>query len=323
MSDSTIDTKAIVKADRLVKRYPKPGSKSEHFLAVDGVSLAIEAGEVFGILGPNGAGKTTTLEMLEGLTDIDGGDASIAGIDVKTAPHKVKQIIGVQLQANEYFDHLTLSDLLRLFSRLFHRDADPIALLERVQLADKAEAKPAALSGGQKQRFSIASALVNEPKVLFLDEPTTGLDPQSRRQLWQLVERLKASGRTIVLTTHYMEEADRLCDRVAIVDHGQVIALGTPRSLTRSLGAEQVVEVELSGDDGVGDSVFAGTAGVRHARRLGHTWTLQVSAAHEAVPAILATLGEARLSLTELRTHAPTLEDVFVSLTGRHLRENA
>ena len=232
----------IVEAEKLVKRYPKPGSKNEHFLAVDGVTLAIEQGEVFGILGPNGAGKTTTLEMIEGLTDIDAGEARIAGLDVKTEPHKVKEIIGVQLQANESFDHLTLSDLLRLFSRLFHRDDDPVALLERVQLADKAESKPAALSGGQRQRFSIASALVNEPKVLFLDEPTTGLDPQAKRNLWKLVESLNASGMTVVLTTHNMEEAEHLCGRIAIMDHGRLIAEGTPAGLIRQYAPEPPVQ---------------------------------------------------------------------------------
>jgi len=221
----------IVQASQLVKRYPKPGRKSELFLAVDGVSLAIEAGEVFGILGPNGAGKTTTLEMIEGLTDIDSGEAFVDGIDVRTSPEEVKRIIGVQLQANEYFDHLTLADLLRLFSRLFHRAGDPVALLARVDLEEKAEAKPAALSGGQKQRFSIASALVNEPKVLFLDEPTTGLDPQAKRNLWKLVESLNSAGMTIVLTTHNMEEAEHLCGRIAIMDHGRIIAEGSPASL--------------------------------------------------------------------------------------------
>jgi ABC-2 type transport system ATP-binding protein len=221
----------IVQADSLIKHYPKPGSKSEHFRAVDGVSLAIEPGEVFGILGPNGAGKTTTLEMLEGLTDIDSGEAFIDGLSVRQQPSKVKEIIGVQLQANEYFDHLTLSDLLRLFSRLFQRAADPTALLARVNLEEKAEAKPASLSGGQKQRFSIASALVNDPKVLFLDEPTTGLDPQAKRNIWRLVEELNRGGMTIVLTTHNMEEAEHLCDRLAIMDHGKIIAEGSPRNL--------------------------------------------------------------------------------------------
>jgi ABC-2 type transport system ATP-binding protein len=221
----------IVEAKELVKRYPKPGSTKEHFSAVDGVSLAIGKGEVFGILGPNGAGKTTTLEMIEGLTDIDSGEAFVDGISVIREPNRVKEIIGVQLQANEYFDHLTLADLLRLFSRLFGRDDDPKALLARVALEDKAEAKPAALSGGQKQRFSIASALVNEPKVLFLDEPTTGLDPQAKRNLWKLVEQLNSAGMTVVLTTHNMEEAEHLCDRIAIMDHGRIIAEGTPQDL--------------------------------------------------------------------------------------------
>jgi ABC-2 type transport system ATP-binding protein len=221
----------IVRAENLVKKYLKPGSKSEFFHAVDGVSLDIEAGEIYGILGPNGAGKTTSLEMLEGLTDIDAGDAYIGGIDVQKHPEQVKQIIGVQLQANEYFDHLTLADLLRLFSDLFQREDDPLVLLAKVNLEDKAQAKPAALSGGQKQRFSIASALVNEPKVLFLDEPTTGLDPQAKRNIWSLVENLNGAGMTIVLTTHNMEEAEHLCNRIAIMDHGKVIAEGSPQDL--------------------------------------------------------------------------------------------
>ena len=228
----------IVQATNLVKKYPKPGNKSELFHAVDGVSLAIEAGRVFGILGPNGAGKTTTLEMLEGLTDIDSGEATIGGIDVARHPHKVKEIIGVQLQANEYFDHLTLSDLLTLFSRLFHQDNDPVALLARVHLEDKAHAKPAALSGGQKQRFSIASALVNDPKVLFLDEPTTGLDPQAKHNLWSLVEKLNSAGMTIVLTTHNMEEAEHLCDEIAIMDHGKIVAEGSPKDLIMKYAPE-------------------------------------------------------------------------------------
>ena len=228
----------IVQADQLVKRYRKPGSRSEHFFAVDGVSLAIESGEVFGILGPNGAGKTTTLEMLEGLTDIDGGAATIDGIDVSKAPSRVKEIIGVQLQSNEYFDHLTLAELLRLFGRLFNREIDTSALLERVGLEEKAAAKPAQLSGGQKQRFSIASALVNDPKVLFLDEPTTGLDPQAKRNLWKLVEELNGAGKTIVLTTHNMEEAEHLCNRLAIMDHGKIIAEGTPEDLIRQYAPE-------------------------------------------------------------------------------------
>jgi ABC-2 type transport system ATP-binding protein len=202
---------SIVRASGLVKKYPKPGSKSEFFHAVDGVSLEIAAGEIYGILGPNGAGKTTSLEMLEGLNDIDAGEAFIDGIDVKTQPQKVKQIIGVQLQANEYFDHLTLADLLRLFSNLFHRDEDPKTLLARVNLEDKIHAKPSALSGGQKQRFSIASALVNEPKVLFLDEPTTGLDPQAKHNIWKLVRSLKDKCTYITLCQQSLRQLIDCC----------------------------------------------------------------------------------------------------------------
>ena len=198
---------------------------------MDGISFSIKIGEIYGLLGPNGAGKTSTLEMLEGLNDIDGGSASIDGLDVSTRTHEVKKIIGVQLQANEYFDRMSLSELLVLFGKLYAQSPNPIELLKRVNLEDKASAKPAELSGGQKQRFSIACALVNDPKVLFLDEPTTGLDPQAKRNLWQLVRDLNDSGMTIVLTTHNMEEAEYLCDRIAIMDQGKIIAEDTPQNL--------------------------------------------------------------------------------------------
>ena len=221
----------IIEIENLTKQYPLPDNKAESFYAVNGISLHIDRGEIFGILGPNGAGKTTTLEMLEGLNDIDSGHANIDGIDVKSHPFKVKEIIGVQLQANEYFDNLSLTELLVLFGKLYSRNIDPDALLGKVNLLEKAQAKPENLSGGQKQRFSIACALVNEPKVLFLDEPTTGLDPQAKRNLWDLVRELNESGMTIVLTTHNMEEAETLCQRLAIMDHGKVVAEGTPQEL--------------------------------------------------------------------------------------------
>lgn len=221
----------IISISDLVKKYPLPDNKSETFFAVNGISLSIEEGEIYGILGPNGAGKTTTLEMVEGLTDIDSGTATIAGVDVQQHPYKIKTMIGVQLQANEYFDNVSLRELLKLFGKLYDRDIDPLELLDKVNLRDKADAKPDNLSGGQKQRFSIACALVNDPKVLFLDEPTTGLDPQAKHNLWDLVRELNQSGMTIVLTTHNMEEAEILCQRIAIMDHGNVIAQGTPQQL--------------------------------------------------------------------------------------------
>ncbi len=221
----------IIQTRGLTKRYPKPENKAESFKAVDGLSLSIEEGEIYGILGPNGAGKTTTLEMLEGLTDIDEGEAFIDGINVQTHPFEVKQIIGVQLQASEYFDKLSLTELLGLFCALYHRPADAEQLLARVDLTGKARARPADLSGGQKQRFSIACALANEPKVLFLDEPTTGLDPQAKHNLWDLAGELNGNGITIVLTTHNMDEAESLCQRIAIMDHGKIIAEDTPQNL--------------------------------------------------------------------------------------------
>ena len=203
--------------------------------AVDGVSFEIEEGEVFGILGPNGAGKTTTLEMIEGMRTIDSGSAIVDGIDVQRDPRAVKARIGIQLQASSFFDELNLVELLELFGHLYDREVDASALLADVELTEKARSQVRTLSGGQKQRFSIASALVNDPRVLFLDEPTTGLDPQARRHLWGLVRQIRDRGHTVVLTTHYMEEAEELCDRVAIMDRGVIVALDAPDKLVDAL----------------------------------------------------------------------------------------
>jgi ABC-2 type transport system ATP-binding protein len=218
----------IIVARDLRKRY---GSLQ----AVDGVSFEVAEGEVFGILGPNGAGKTTTLEMIEGMRPIDSGSAVVDGIDVSTDPRGVKARIGIQLQASSFFDELNLVELLNLFGHLYDREVDAMALLAQVELTEKARSQVRTLSGGQKQRFSIASALVNEPRVLFLDEPTTGLDPQARRHLWGLVRDISAQGHTVVLTTHYMEEAEELCDRVAIMDRGRIVALDPPERLVDAL----------------------------------------------------------------------------------------
>jgi ABC-2 type transport system ATP-binding protein len=203
--------------------------------AVDGVSFEIAEGEVFGILGPNGAGKTTTLEMIEGMRPIDSGSAVVDGIDVSRDPRGVKARIGIQLQASSFFDELNLVELLELFGHLYDREVDAAALLAQVELSEKARSQVRTLSGGQKQRFSIAAALVNEPRVLFLDEPTTGLDPQARHHLWTLVRQIRDRGHTVVLTTHYMEEAEELCDRVAIMDRGVIVALDAPLRLVDAL----------------------------------------------------------------------------------------
>ena len=237
----------IIKATNLEKHYPNPENPLVTFAAVNDVSLDIEPEEIFGLLGPNGAGKTTTLEMIEGLTSIDKGNVFIDDIDVRKQPYAVKKIIGVQLQSNEYFDRLNLSDLLLLFASLYATSIDPKALLAKVNLENKIKAKPDDLSGGQKQRFSIACALVNNPKILFLDEPTTGLDPQAKRNLWNLAKTLNAEGVTIVLTTHNMEEAEYLCDRIAIMDQGSIIAQDTPQQLILDYAPEPP-EIPLRGN---------------------------------------------------------------------------
>jgi ABC-2 type transport system ATP-binding protein len=238
---------SIIEATNLEKHYPCPEKSGETFAAVNNINLSINTGEIFGLLGPNGAGKTTTLEMLEGLCVIDGGDVLVDNIEVKKNPYQVKKIIGVQLQSNEYFDRLNLCDLLILFANLYSTSIEPKALLAKVNLEDKLFALPDDLSGGQKQRFSIACALVNNPKILFLDEPTTGLDPQAKRNLWTLAKDLNDEGMTIVLTTHNMEEAEYLCDRIAIMDKGSIIALDTPQQLILDY-APQPQEIPLHGN---------------------------------------------------------------------------
>jgi ABC-2 type transport system ATP-binding protein len=225
---TTSSATSIISARDLRKRYGA-------LQAVDGVGFEVAEGEVFGILGPNGAGKTTTLEMIEGMRTIDSGSAIVDGIDVSRDPRAVKARIGIQLQASSFFDELNLVELLELFGHLYGRQVDAAKLLADVELTDKARSQVRTLSGGQKQRFSIAAALVNDPRVLFLDEPTTGLDPQARHHLWGLVRQIRERGHTVVLTTHYMEEAEELCDRVAIMDRGRIIALDTPAKLVGSL----------------------------------------------------------------------------------------
>lgn len=218
----------IITVKNLTKKY---GEKT----TVKGISFTVKEGEVFGILGPNGAGKTTTLEMIEALRPIDGGSVMLDGLDVQKRPSDVKKIIGIQLQSTAFFDKLTLKEQLRMFNSLYDSHSDPDVLLAEVQLTDKAKSYVENLSGGQRQRFSIAAALVNQPRVLFLDEPTTGLDPQARRNLWELIQQIKEKGITVVLTTHYMDEAELLCDRIAIMDNGEIVTINTPENLVKEL----------------------------------------------------------------------------------------
>ncbi len=299
----------------LVKRYAD-------VVAVDQLDLQVEMGECFGLLGPNGAGKTTTIEILEGLLAPDAGDVEVLGLRWASDEHALRERLGIQLQETQFSDKLSVEEIVRMFRSFYAQGRTVDETLALVELESKRDAWFSKLSGGQKQRLALACALVGAPDLLFLDEPTTGLDPQSRRQLWALLEQFKASGGTSLLTTHYMDEAEVLCDRVAIVDKGKVIALGTPRELIRSLGAEHVVEFSMNRSDlAPPDAVLRALPGVQDVRRDGETWSLSASEIHLAVPALLDALGDQRNHLTHLTTHSATLEDVFVALTGRHLRD--
>jgi ABC-2 type transport system ATP-binding protein len=292
-------------------------------VAVDGLDLTVAAGECFGLLGPNGAGKTTTIEICEGLTAPDEGIVEVLGRRWDDDEQALRQRLGIQLQETQLAEKLTVEETVRLFRSFYARGRSVDEVIDLVQLDEKRDARVGKLSGGQKQRLALACAMVGDPELLFLDEPTTGLDPQSRRQLWDLIVELRASGRSIVLTTHYMDEAERLCDQVAIVDHGRVIALGTPRELIASLGAEHVVEFTVPAAEAGALSVhqLAALDGVQSAREHGGRWTLEVVELARAVPALLDELSRHGLPLGELATHSATLEDVFVSLTGRQLRD--
>jgi ABC-2 type transport system ATP-binding protein len=291
-------------------------------VAVDGLDLEVRAGECFGLLGPNGAGKTTTIEICEGLTPADSGEVVVLGRRWGSDDRQLRELLGISLQETQFSEKLTVAETVRLF-RSFYRQGPPAdQVIDTVQLGEKAGARVGQLSGGQRQRLALACALVGNPELLFLDEPTTGLDPQSRRQLWEVVEGFKASGRSILLTTHYMEEAERLCERVAIVDHGRVIALGTPRNLIESLGAEHVLEFAVAGSGSLDEGALAALDGVGSAGRRDGTYRLQVAELHRTMPALLGELRRQGVQLTELRTHSATLEDVFVALTGRQLRDD-
>ena len=306
-------TKAALSVRNLRKTY-------KDVVAVDGVDLEVRSGECFGLLGPNGAGKTTTIEICEGLTEADSGEVEVLGLRWSSDAAALRQKLGIQLQETQLAEKLTVVETLRLFRSFFRQGPGAEDAIRIVQLDEKRNARVGSLSGGQKQRLALACALVGNPELLFLDEPTTGLDPQARRQLWDLIEEFKAAGRTIVLTTHYMEEAERLCARVAIMDHGKVIAQGTPRELIASIGVEHVVEFS-AGSIMPDLSGVRGMAGVRDVRSENGSVLLQVTELHKAVPGLLDELGRQGIPLTELRTHSATLEDVFVHLTGRHLRD--
>jgi len=291
-------------------------------VAVDGLDLEVRAGECFGLLGPNGAGKTTTIEICEGLLAPDAGTVELLGMRWETDGPELRQRLGVQLQETQLSEKLTVDETVRLFRSFYRRGPTVTEVIAMVQLEEKRGSRVGGLSGGQKQRLAMACALVGDPDLLFLDEPTTGLDPQARRQLWELIERFKTEGRTIILTTHYMDEAERLSDRVAIMDHGKVIALGSPRELIASIGAEHMVAFAMDGGAApLNLASLENLDGVSVARCENGGYELQVRELHRAVAALFEETARRGIVVTDLRTHSATLEDVFVSLTGRHLRD--
>src|SRR5439155_10976201 len=290
--------------------------------AVPGLNLEIHAGECFGLLGPNGAGKTTTIEILEGLLEPTSGQVTILGRTWKENARELREAMGISLQETRLSEKLTVLETIELFSGFYRQPRASREVLEQMQLEEKADSWVGKLSGGQRQRLAVATALVGNPKVLFLDEPTTGLDPQSRRQLWDIIRTFQKAGGTVLLTTHYMDEAERLCDRLAIIDHGQLIAEGTPADLIDRLGGHHVVEFSVTGNSDQlaleGWRALPGVDSVRHDDGL---VSLNVREPHRTIPALLDAVHNQGSQLLHLTTRQASLEDVFVRLTGRHLRE--
>ncbi|MBD7965255.1 ABC transporter ATP-binding protein [Fictibacillus norfolkensis] len=301
----------IIKVQKLVKRYGD-------FTAVDGSEFSVHNGEVFGLLGPNGAGKTTTLEMLVGLRKPDEGTAIVGGFDITKELDKVKEVIGVQLQSTTLFELLTVDEILHLYGSFYREHISIPELIDDMLLTEKKNSRIKGLSGGQKQRLAIALALVHDPQIIFLDEPTTGLDPQARRTLWDIILRLKERGKTVVLTTHYMDEAHVLCDRIAIMDQGKLIALDTPSELVRNLQSDSAVEFKFNDEV---DIVLSEIDGVKQVGSQKDVHVLYTDDLQKTLTSLIAIASERELKLVDLQTRTATLEDVFIHMTGRRLRE--
>ncbi|MFH2008010.1 MAG: ABC transporter ATP-binding protein [bacterium] len=297
----------------LVKRY-------DDVVAVDGLDLSVKRGECFGLLGPNGAGKTTTVEILEGLIQPNEGEVEVLGQRWGAgADQRLRERIGIQLQQTDLADKLTVEETIRLFRSFYRQGRSVDEVIELLGLLAKRDARVHKLSGGQKQRLAAACALVGDPELLFLDEPTTGLDPQARHRIWEVVQAFRAKGGSIVLTTHYMEEAAALCDRVAIVDRGKIIAEGSPEALVDSLGAEQIVLLRVDGE--LDPAALTALPGVSSAEANGDGFRIGVASIGEALPALLAELDRRDVEVLSLTTRQPSLEDVFIERTGRSLRD--
>jgi ABC-2 type transport system ATP-binding protein len=289
--------------------------------AVRGLNLEIQVGECFGLLGPNGAGKTTTIEILEGLLQPTSGEVSILGHSWTENEREMREWLGISLQETRLSEKLTVRETIDLFASFYREPRPTEEVMEQLQLTEKADSWVGKLSGGQRQRLAVATALVCNPKILFLDEPTTGLDPQSRRQLWDIIRAFQQNGGTVLLTTHYMDEAERLCDRLAIVDHGQVIAEGTPPDLINRLGGHHVVEFSVSGNHTAALAAWRNLPSVESVREDNGLIALNVKQPHLTIPALLEAIQTQDGTLQHLTTRQASLEDVFVNLTGRHLRD--
>jgi len=296
----------------LTKRYGE-------LLAVDKISFSVEEGEIFGLLGPNGAGKTTTLEMIEGLRKPDGGSIRVCNIDAARRPGKIKEIIGVQLQSTSVYDRIKVAELIDLFGSYYPGSLSTSRVLQEVSLNEKKDSWVESLSGGQKQRLALALALINDPRVLFLDEPTTALDPQARRNVWEIIEALSRKGKTIILNTHYMEEAERLCERVGIMDHGQIIALDSPANLIAKQDLDSAVE--FTSANGTGKEIFEKLSQVSKVTQDGRHFILHTREASSLLTGLVKLNEQNRLHLENISIRSATLEDVFLDLTGRKLRE--
>ncbi len=306
---------SVIQVEHLTKKF-------RDLIAVKDISFEVAPGEIFGMLGPNGAGKTTTLEIIEGLQEPTSGRTSVLGLDSHEESKKVKQKIGVQLQASAYFDYLTLREILKLFASFYHHPVQADELLATVGLLDKKHALVKHLSGGQKQRFSIVASLVNDPEVVFLDEPTTGLDPQARRHLWDYIRTINQRGKTIVLTTHYMEEAQLLCDRVAIIDLGVIVALDTPSNLIHQLKSSY--RINIATDERLPLETFQEIEGVLRVQELSDhapKYQLRTKRASDSLPALLKAIEREKIPLTDIEVLPANLEDVFLELTGKELRD--
>ncbi len=303
---------ATVVVENLVKRYAD-------LIAVNDVSFSIEKGEIFGLLGPNGAGKTTTVEMIEGLRKPDSGSIKVCGVDALRERDRIKELIGVQLQSTTLYDKVKVKEIVDLYGGYYKKSLPSNQILEQVAIIDRQDSYISILSGGQKQRVALALALVNDPEVIFLDEPTTGLDPQARRNVWGIIESLKEQGKTIFLTTHYMEEAEQLCHRVGIIDHGKIIALNTPRNLISDADLESTVEVTCRNEDV--EAIFTNIVGVNKVTREDNQYILHTKESSSILGELTRLADEKKLQLEGMSVRRGTLEDVFLLLTGRKLRD--